>query len=85
MTFDWGYIRYVDGKVGNISWYLRDVNTSDEEDKTETFIRTYECSPNELAPTFDYVPTEKTEVGRKTSLVAYRDGVELIELPITIA
>ena len=85
MTFDWGYIRYVDGKVGNISWYLRDVNTSDEEDKIETFIRTYECSPNELAPTFDYVPTEKTEVGRKTSLVAYRDGVELIELPITIA
>ena len=85
MTFDWGYIRYVDGKVGNISWYLRDVNTSDEEDKTETFIRTYECTPNELAPTFDYVPIEKTKIGRKTSLVAYRDGVELIELPITIA
>ena len=84
LSFDWGYIRYVDGKVGNISWYLRDVNLEDDTDITETFIRTYECSPNEAAPRFEYIPSEVTQTGRKTSLVAYRDGIELIELPLQV-
>lgn len=85
LTFNWGYIRYVDGKQSNINWYLRDINESDSEDKTETFIASYNCIANSQAPTFRFIPTQSTSVGRKTYLVAYRDSLEIIAIPIQIA
>ena len=85
ISFDWGYMRYVGLKSADIDWYLRDVNTYDLEDKTETFIATYKCEANQNAPTFIYTPTTITGLGRKTYLVAYRDGVEIIALPINIS
>ena len=84
VTFDWGYIRYVDGKQGEVSWYLRDVNIEDPSDKTETFINTYNCTPNVNAPRFEFTPINYTAVGRKNYLVAYRGSSEIIALPIQI-
>jgi len=62
VSFDWGYIRYVDQKQGEVSWYLRDVNIDNPNDGTDTevLIGTYNCTPGVSAPTFSYIPTEYT-------------------------
>lgn len=62
VSFDWGYIRYVDQKQGEVSWYLRDVNIDNPDDGTDTevLIGTYNCTPGVSAPTFSYIPTEYT-------------------------
>jgi len=83
-SFDWAYIRYVDQKQNDVSWYLRDVNEENDTDVVETLINTYRCTPNTNAPTFAFTPTEFTGVGRKTYLVAYRDNLEIITIPIQI-
>ena len=83
-SFDWGYIRYVDQKQNDISWYLRDVNEQDSTDVVETFINTYRCTPNTNAPTFTFTPSDYTRIGRKMYLVAYRANSEIIEIPIQI-
>lgn len=84
LSFDWAYIRYVGQNQNDVSWYLRDVNEEDDTDVVETLINTYRCTPNTNAPTFTFTPTEFTAVGRKTYLVAYRDNLEIITIPIQI-
>jgi hypothetical protein len=59
-TLNWGYISYIGGNIGNISWYLRTADDSDPEDVTDTFINTFSCSSNIAATPLQYIPVEST-------------------------
>ena len=95
MEFDWAYIRYIDLTQGNITWFLREVDVENPLIVTNTFINVYQCSPNQQAPKFTYIPTTYTMPNKKTYLVACIDNNknqfidnnerEIISIPITIA
>lgn len=95
IEFDWAYIRYIDLTQGNVSWFLREVDIENPLNVSNTFINTYQCSPNQQAPKFTYIPTIYTEPTKKTYLVACIDNNnnqvidinerEIIAIPITIA
>ena len=95
LEFDWAYIRYVDLTQSNVTWYLREVDIENPLNVTDTYINTYLCSPNQQAPTFSFIPTIYTALGKKTYLVASidsnsnqvidRNERELISIPIIIA
>ena len=95
MEFDWAYIRYIDLTQGNISWFLREVDIEDPLDVSNTFINVYQCTPNQQAPKFTFIPTIYTRPNKKTYLVACIDNNgnqlidvnerEIISIPITIA
>lgn len=73
LEFDWAYIRYLDLAQSNISWFLREVNTQNQLNYTDTFINIYQCSPNQPAPKFTFIPTIYTRTGYKTYLIAAID------------